>query len=112
MHFAITGNGTFVPTEGTATARVRLFLQQRDDRLTAQEPYKLWWSVIYVELHDGEFTPRYRRASGRQCSARAGPGTERVQRGDIPARECWLYVRWHVRRPWRLSHGRERPLYS
>jgi hypothetical protein len=55
MHFAITGNGSFVPTEGTATARVRLFLQQRDDRFTAQEPYKRWWSVTYVELHDGEF---------------------------------------------------------
>jgi len=46
MHFAITG--------GTATARVRLFLQQRGD--TAQEPYKRWWSVTYVELHEGEFT--------------------------------------------------------
>jgi hypothetical protein len=36
MHFAITGRGNFVPTEGTATARVRLFLQQRGDTLTAQ----------------------------------------------------------------------------
>jgi hypothetical protein len=26
MRFAITGNANFVPTEGTATARVRLFL--------------------------------------------------------------------------------------
>jgi hypothetical protein len=33
MHFAITGNANFVPTEGTATARVRLFLQQRGDTL-------------------------------------------------------------------------------
>jgi hypothetical protein len=56
MHFAITGKGNFVPTEGTATARVRLFLQQRGDTLTAQEPYKRWWSVSYVELHEGEFT--------------------------------------------------------
>lgn len=56
MHFAITGNGNFVPTEGTATARVRLFLQQQGDTLTAQEPYKRWWSVTYVELHEGEFT--------------------------------------------------------
>ena len=56
MHFAITGKGNFVPTEGTATARVRLFLQQRGDTLTAQEPYKRWWSVTYVELHEGEFT--------------------------------------------------------
>jgi hypothetical protein len=44
MRFAITGNTSFVPTEGTATARVRLFLQQRGDTLTAQEPYKRWWS--------------------------------------------------------------------
>ena len=56
MHFAITGNGNFAPTEGTATARVRLFLQQRGDTLTAQEPYKRWWSVSYVQLHEGEFT--------------------------------------------------------
>jgi hypothetical protein len=56
MHFAITGNGNFVPTEGTATGRVRLFLQQSGDTLTAQEPYKRWWSLPYVELSDGEFT--------------------------------------------------------
>jgi hypothetical protein len=35
---------------------VRLFLQQRGDTLTAQEPYKRWWSVPYVELHEGEST--------------------------------------------------------
>jgi hypothetical protein len=56
MHFAITGNANFVPTEGTATARVRLFLQQRGDTLTAQEPYKRWWSLPYTELREGEFT--------------------------------------------------------
>jgi hypothetical protein len=56
MHFAISGNATFVPTEGTATARVRLFLQQRGDTLTAQEPYKRWWSLPHVELRAGEFT--------------------------------------------------------
>jgi hypothetical protein len=56
MHFAITGKGSFVPTEGTATARVRLFLQQRGDTLTAQEPYKRWWSVTYLELREGKFT--------------------------------------------------------
>ena len=55
MHFAITGNANFVPTEGTATARVRLFLQQRGDTLTAQEPFKRWWSLPYVELREGEF---------------------------------------------------------
>ncbi len=36
MRFAITGNANFVPTEGTATARVRLFRQQRGDTLMAQ----------------------------------------------------------------------------
>jgi hypothetical protein len=56
MHFVITGNANFVPTEGTATARLRLFLQQRGDTLTAQEPYKRWWSLPYVELGEGEFT--------------------------------------------------------
>jgi hypothetical protein len=56
MQYAIMGKGNFVPTEGTATARVRLFLQQRGDTLTAQEQYKRWWSVAYVELHEGEFT--------------------------------------------------------
>ena len=35
---------------------MRLFLQQRGDTLTAQEPYKRWWSISYVELHEGEFT--------------------------------------------------------
>ena len=56
MRFAITGKGNFVPTEGTATARVRLYLQQRGDTLTAQEPYKRWWSVTYLELREGKFT--------------------------------------------------------
>jgi hypothetical protein len=112
MHFAITGKGNFVPTEGNATARVRLFLQQRGDMLTAQEPYKRWWSVTYIELRvhadglviAGPVDFGVRPARGR--------GAERVQRCDIPARECWIYVRRHVRRPWRLCHGRERPLYT
>ena len=75
MHFAITGSAHFVPTEGTATARVRLFLQQRGDTLTAQEPYKRWWSLPYVELREGEFTlgvPE-RRINGLQYSGRVAP---------------------------------------
>ena len=56
MRFAITGNAQFIPTEGTATARVRLFLQQKGDTLAAAEPYKRWWSLGYVELKNGEFT--------------------------------------------------------
>jgi hypothetical protein len=61
MRYAITGNANFVPTEGTATARVRLFLQQRGDTLTAQEPYKRWWSLPYVELREGESVGMTRR---------------------------------------------------
>jgi hypothetical protein len=87
MHFAITGKGNFVPTEGNATARVRLFLQQRGDMLTAQEPYKRWWSVTYIELRvhadglviAGPVDFGVRPARGR--------GAERVQQCDIPARE-------------------------
>jgi hypothetical protein len=39
-----------------ATARVRLFLQQQGDTLTAREPNKRWWSTAYVELKEGDFT--------------------------------------------------------
>jgi hypothetical protein len=31
MRFAIANNGNFIPTEGTATARVQLFLQQQGE---------------------------------------------------------------------------------
>jgi hypothetical protein len=114
MHFAITGKGNFVPTEGTATARVRLFLQQRGDTLTAQEPYKRWWSVSYVQLHEGEFTLTASLSPDKWTSVFGQGGAEVPNEFNtaISAREYWLYVRRHVRRPWRLCHGRERPLYS
>jgi hypothetical protein len=76
LQFAITGKGNFVPTEGTATARVRLFLQQRGDTLTAQEPYKRWWSVSYVELHEGEFTLTASLSPGQWTSVFGRRGDE------------------------------------
>ena len=46
MVFTIEGSGNFVPTDGTASARVRLFLQEQGDTLTAAEQYKRWWSAL------------------------------------------------------------------
>ena len=56
MVFTIEGGGNFVPTEGAASARVRLFMQERGDTLTAAEQYKRWWSTAFVELKPGTFT--------------------------------------------------------
>ena len=56
MVFTIEGSGNFVPTEGTASARVRLFMQEQGDSLTAAEQYKRWWSTAAVELKPGTFT--------------------------------------------------------
>jgi hypothetical protein len=56
MRFAIIGNGTFVATQGDQSARVRLFMQRRNDNMTAREEHKRFWSVAYVELVPGEFT--------------------------------------------------------
>ena len=36
MEFTIEGSGQFVPTEGTTSARVRLFLQEQGDTLIPQ----------------------------------------------------------------------------
>jgi hypothetical protein len=55
MRFSIVGEGKLVPTQGEPPARVRLFLQQRGDRLTAAEEFKRWWSVASIELVAGEF---------------------------------------------------------
>ena len=55
MVFTIEGSGNFVPTEGTASARVRLFMQEQGDSLTAAEQYKRWWSTNAVELKPGTF---------------------------------------------------------
>ena len=45
LRFAIVGEGKLVPTEGEPPARIRLFLQQRGDQMTAAEEFKWWWSV-------------------------------------------------------------------
>ena len=50
-----------MPTQGNSPARVRLFLQQRGDQMTASEPFKRWWSVAYVDLaghHEFTLTAR------------------------------------------------------
>jgi len=84
MHFAITGNANFVPTERTATARVRLFLQRRGDTLTAQEPYKRWWSLPYVELREGEFTLGVPLAPDRWTSVFGQSGAEVPTSSTLP----------------------------
>lgn len=57
MVFLLQGTGTLLPTEGRSPAKVRLFMQRKDDTLTADEPFKRWWSIAYVELKSpGEFT--------------------------------------------------------
>jgi hypothetical protein len=56
MMFAIVGDGKIVPTQGDPPARVRLFLEQAGDTLSAAEEFKRWWSVESVELRAGEFT--------------------------------------------------------
>ena len=50
MRFAIAGDGMLVPTQGKPPARVRLFLEQRGDQMTASEPFKRRWSVAHVDL--------------------------------------------------------------
>ena len=50
MRFAVVGDGMLVPTQGKPPARIRLFLEQRGDRMTASEPFKRWWSVAHVDL--------------------------------------------------------------
>jgi hypothetical protein len=50
MRFSIAGDGMLLPTQGKPPARVRLFLEQRGDRMTASEPFKRWWSVAHVDL--------------------------------------------------------------
>ena len=56
MVFTIEGSCNFIPTEGTASARVRLFMQEQGDTLTSAEQHKRWWSTAAVELKPGTFT--------------------------------------------------------
>jgi len=60
LSFSIEGDGTLVPSPsgsdpGTPPARVRLFLEQAGDTLTAGEEFKRWWSTDSVELKTGDF---------------------------------------------------------
>lgn len=55
MAFRIDGNGTIVPTEGPPPARVRLFIQEKGDTMTAADEFKRWWSTTSIELKAGAF---------------------------------------------------------
>lgn len=57
MEFSLEGTGKLLATEGASPAKVRLFMQRKGDTLTAQEPYKRWWSRAFIELTSpGTFT--------------------------------------------------------
>jgi hypothetical protein len=45
-----------IAADDPSSSIANAILEQPGDTLTAQEPYKRWWSVTYVELHEGEFT--------------------------------------------------------
>lgn len=48
--FEISGSGKLLATEGTATPRIKLFMQQAGDSMTAVEQNKRWWSAASIEL--------------------------------------------------------------
>jgi hypothetical protein len=50
MVFALEGQGKLLANEGPSSARVRLFMQRKGDRLQESEPYKRWWSRAFSEL--------------------------------------------------------------
>jgi hypothetical protein len=50
MVFSLEGRGKLLPNEGRSPAKVRLFMQRKGDTLTAEEPYKRWWSRAYFDL--------------------------------------------------------------
>lgn len=57
MVFSLEGSGQLLANEGRSAAKVRLFLQRKGDTLTANEPYKRWWSLGSIELvSPGTFT--------------------------------------------------------
>jgi hypothetical protein len=45
LRFAIMGDGKLIPTQGDPPAKLRLFLQQAGDTMTAAEADKRWWSA-------------------------------------------------------------------
>jgi hypothetical protein len=55
LKFSIIGDGKLVPTQGDGPAKLRLFIQQQGDTLTAAEADKRWWSPP-TEIAPGEYT--------------------------------------------------------
>ena len=54
MVFSLEGTGKLLANEGRSPAKVRLYMQRKGDTLTAQEPYKRWWSLAHTELVSGQ----------------------------------------------------------
>lgn len=58
LTFGIVGDGALVATEGSKSARVRLYLQRRGDDWAAENgtEFYRWWSTDFVELEPGRHT--------------------------------------------------------
>ena len=78
LTFSLEGTGTLVPTkELTSIPRIRLYLQQKGDTLTASEPYKRWWSTNNIELlSPGVYTLRTQVTSSQWSSVFGKNGSE------------------------------------
>jgi hypothetical protein len=77
MVFSLEGRGKLLPNEGRSTARVRLFMQRKDDRMTASEPHKRWWSRAFSELAaPKEFVLSARIAPSQWTSVFGTPGSK------------------------------------
>jgi hypothetical protein len=50
MVFSLHGSGKLLANEGRSAAKVRLFVQRLGDTMTANEPYKRWWSLAHAAL--------------------------------------------------------------
>ena len=55
IKFSIIGDGKLVPTQGDGPAKLRLFIQQQGDTLTAAEEDKRWWSGP-IDIAPGDHT--------------------------------------------------------
>lgn len=58
LTFDIEGKGKVVPVPGTdePPARLKLYIQQAGDSMTAADEFKRWWTVQYVDLVAGRST--------------------------------------------------------
>jgi hypothetical protein len=74
MHFAITGVDTahFIRRKAPQPHGCGCSCNSVGDTLTAQEPYKRWWSVPYIELREGESTLSVAVSPDQWTSVRAG----------------------------------------